>query len=296
MELRQLEYFVAVAEELHFTRAARRLFVAQSGMSAGIRSLEKELGAPLFIRSTRRVELTDAGRALLPVARQALAKASDARDAVAAVQGLLRGTLSVGSLQCLGVLDVPSLLARFREKHPGVELRLRHDGTADLIDGVRAGRLDVAFTPLGIHSTEGLGVLPVADEPMVLACGPTHRLVGKAGIRPDDLAGESFVDFSVTWGTREFADRILAAAGVERRVELEVNDAHSVLDLVSLGLGVAIVPAHFEHKNSHACFVPIEDAPSWRIAAVTPGEERVSTAARALLRMVEEAAGRGPGA
>jgi DNA-binding transcriptional LysR family regulator len=296
VELRQLEYFVAAAEELHFTRAARRLFVAQSGMSAGIRSLEKELGAALFIRSTRRVELTDAGRALLPVARQALAKAADARDAVAAVQGLLRGTLAVGTLQCLGVLDVPGLLARFREKHPGVELRLRHDGTAALIEAVRGGRLDAAFGPVGLHPTDGLTVVPVADEPMVLACGPTHRLAERSCVRPAELDGESFVDFSPTWGTRDVADRILAAAGVGRRVELEVNDAHSLLDLVGLGLGVAIVPRHFEHKKSDARFVPIENAPSWRIGAIVPGEDRVSTAARALLDMVGQSTVGCPGA
>lgn len=291
MELRQLEYFVAVAEELHFTRAARRLFVAQSGMSAGIRSLERELGAALFIRSTRRVELTDAGRALLPVARQALAKAMDARDAVAAVQGLLRGTLAVGSLQCLGILDVPGLLARFREKHPGVELRLRHDGTADLIDGVRGGRLDIAFAPLGIHSTQGLAVGPLAREPMVLACATSHRFAERASVHPAELDGESFVDFSLTWGTREFADCTLSAAGVDRRVELEVNDAHSLLDLVSLGLGVAIVPEHFSKKTSRARFVALTGAPSWQIGTVTPSTERTSTAARALLEMVDDLAG-----
>ena len=101
MELRQLEYFVAVAEECHFTRAANRLHVAQSGLSASIRLLERELGASLFLRSTRRVELTPAGRALLIEARRALSATDAAKDAVAAVQGLLRGSLAIGSLQCL---------------------------------------------------------------------------------------------------------------------------------------------------------------------------------------------------
>jgi DNA-binding transcriptional LysR family regulator len=114
MELRHLEYFVAVAEERHFTRAAERLRVAQSGLSASIRSLERDLNAELFVRHTRRVELADAGRALLTEAHRTLASAAAARDAVAAVRGLLRGSLTVGSEQCLGVIDLPPVLAAFR--------------------------------------------------------------------------------------------------------------------------------------------------------------------------------------
>src|SRR5262245_46069035 len=124
MELRHLEYFVAVAEERHFTRAAERMGVAQSGLSASIRSLERELDADLFVRHTRRVELTDAGRALLTEANRTLASAAAAREAVDAVRGLVRGSLSVGSEQCLGVIDLPPLLASFRRAHPGVEISL----------------------------------------------------------------------------------------------------------------------------------------------------------------------------
>ncbi|PLW73181.1 LysR family transcriptional regulator, partial [Streptomyces sp. DJ] len=102
MELRHLEHFVAVSEEQHFTRAAERLHIAQSGLSASVRSLERELGADLFTRTTRQVRLTEAGRALLVEARRTLASAAAAREAVAAVRGLLRGTLAVGTEQCMG--------------------------------------------------------------------------------------------------------------------------------------------------------------------------------------------------
>jgi DNA-binding transcriptional LysR family regulator len=114
------------AEERHFTRAARRLHIVQSGLSASIRALERELDAPLFVRSTRRVELTQAGRALLPEARRTLAAATAAGDAVAAVQGLLRGTLAVGTMQILPpAVELVAVLGRFHAEHPGVELRLR---------------------------------------------------------------------------------------------------------------------------------------------------------------------------
>jgi DNA-binding transcriptional LysR family regulator len=131
VELRQLEHFVAAAEERHFTRAARRLHIVQSGLSASIRALERELDAALFVRSTRRVELTPAGRALLPEARRTLAAAAASAEAVAAVQGLLRGTLAVGTMQILPpAVDLVAVLGRFHAEHPGVELVAHGPGVA----------------------------------------------------------------------------------------------------------------------------------------------------------------------
>ncbi|PRX95688.1 LysR family transcriptional regulator [Allonocardiopsis opalescens] len=292
MEIRQLEYFVAVAEERHFTRAAQRMLVAQSGLSASIRSLERELGAALFIRSTRRVELTDAGRALLTEARHALAKVAAARDAVAAVQGLLRGSLAVGSLQCLGAIDVPGLLAEFHGRHPQVELRLWQDGSAELAEAVRTGALDVAFVCARPDLPPDLDAAPLAVEPLVLACAPSHPLAGRAAVGLAELRGESFVDFNATWGTRETVDRALAEAGVPRRVTLAVNDVHSLLDLVAHGLGIAIVPRHFSAKTTRARFVPLRDAPSWETVAVTAAGGAGGAAARTLLEMAtKQAAG-----
>ena len=125
MELRQLEHFVAAAEEGHFSRAADRANIVQSGLSASIRALERELGTRLFDRTTRRVELTESGRALLTEARRVLGAAAAAREAVAGVEGLQRGTLSLGIMQSLGAVQLPALLARFHSSHPGVDIRLR---------------------------------------------------------------------------------------------------------------------------------------------------------------------------
>ncbi|WP_414719922.1 LysR family transcriptional regulator [Umezawaea sp.] len=282
MELRQLEYFVAVAEECHFTRAAKRVHVAQSGLSASIRSLEAELGAPLFVRSTRQVELTEAGRALLVEARRALGSVDAARDAVAAVQGLLRGSLSVGSLQCLHVVHLPAVLAAFHDAHPGVEIRLRQGGTADLVDEVRAGRVDVAFVTRSPDRDVRMSTL--ATEPLVLACAPEHPLAGRPSVALPELAGESFVDFNEGWGTRDVVDRTLAAAGVDRRVGVEVNDVHSLLDFVGFGLGVALVPRSFSLKTDLVRFVDLDGGPVAETVVVTG--TTVSAAARALLDLV----------
>lgn len=138
MELRQLEHFVAVAQERHFTRAAERVAVSQSGLSASVRALEQELRTPLFSRTTRSVRLTEAGRALLVEAERTLAGARAAKDAVDAVRGLLRGTLSVGVEQCVAGVSPPRLLAAFHRAHPHMEIRLRQEGTMNLLDGVAA--------------------------------------------------------------------------------------------------------------------------------------------------------------
>ncbi|MCE6995715.1 LysR family transcriptional regulator [Saccharothrix sp. S26] len=289
MELRQLEYFVAVAEECHFTRAARRMHVAQSGLSASIRALEVELGAPLFVRSTRQVELTQAGRALLVEARRVLGTIDAARDAVAAVQGLLRGTLAVGSIQCLHAVHLPAVLARFHELHPGVELRLRQAGSGELVDLVRAGRLDLAFVTSG-RVGDDLRASTLSSEPLVLACAPELPFAERESVRLAELAGQPFVDFNPDWGTRDDVDRALATAGVDRKVAVEVNDVHSLLDFVGFGLGVALVPASFAAKQTRARFVELVDAPTAETAVVTA--PAVSAAASVLLDMVLEA-GRG---
>jgi DNA-binding transcriptional LysR family regulator len=288
MELRQLEYFVAVAEECHFTRAANRLRVAQSGLSASIRSLERELGASLFLRSTRQVELTPAGRALLVEARRALSATDAARDAVAAVRGLLRGSLAIGSLQCLHAVHLPAVLARFLAAYPGLEIRLRQGGSGELIEQVRAGRLDLAFVSRPSRRLDDVVVEPLAGEPLVLACAPEHPFAAREEVELPELRAERFVDFQPDWGTRDLVDEVFAATGVERHVSLEVNDVHSLLDLVTFGLGVALVPQSFAVKTDRVRFVGLAGAvPSWETVTVTG--DPTSAAAAALLREVHEA-------
>ena len=145
MDLRQMEYFVAVAEENQFTRAAEITRVSQSGLSAAIKSLEDELNTKLFTRTTRRVDLTPAGHALFPHARNLLAEANAGRDAVTATLGQLTGSLHVGAEQCLGAVNVPELLERFHSRHPEVEITFAQQGSADLLTQLRDGTLDLAF-------------------------------------------------------------------------------------------------------------------------------------------------------
>jgi len=289
MELRHLQHFVAVAEDQHFTRAAERLMVSQSGLSASIRALERELRAPLFVRTTRRVTLTEAGRALLTEAERILAQVRAAQDAVAAVQGVLRGTLSLGTEQCIAGVPVAQLLAAFRRQHPDVEIRLRQAGSGALAEDVAAGRLDLAFAVTTRADTEQLRCLPLTSEPMTVLCHPSHRLATGGPVTPDELGGEPFVDFHHDWGPRRTTDAAFAAAGVHRTVALEVNDVHSLLDLVEEGLGIAVVPRHFAHKRRALPALPLkaDTETPYETVAMLPPPEATSPAARALMSLLE---------
>src|SRR5271167_2455660 len=169
MELRQLEYLVAVAEEASFTRAAGRVHISQSGVSAQVRQLERELGAALVDRSSRAARLTDAGTAALPHARAALDAASALRQAVDEVNGLVRGRLTVGMVTACTVPGLFDALAAFRRAHPGVALTLAEDDSAALTRRVRSGTADLALAGLAGAPPRDLGVLPVLTERLVAA-------------------------------------------------------------------------------------------------------------------------------
>ncbi|MEU3253791.1 LysR substrate-binding domain-containing protein [Streptomyces sp. NPDC006997] len=294
MELRHLQHFVAVAEDQHFTRAAERLMVSQSGLSASIRSLERELRTPLFTRTTRRVTVTEAGRALLAEAERILAQVRAAHEAVAAVQGVLRGTLALGTEQCIAGVDAPRLLAAFRHRHPDVEIRLRQAGSGALAEEVAAGRLDLAFAVPGPGDPGQLCSVPLTSEPMTVLCHPSHRLArAGAAVAPEELGGEVFVDFHPDWGPRRITDAAFDAAGVRRTVALEVNDVHSLLDLVDENLGVAVVPRHFRRKRASLTALPVKgaDATVYQTAALLPPPRATSPAARALMALLAAESG-----
>ena len=249
MELRQLQYFVAVAEERQFTRAARRVNIVQSALSTSIRALEIELGAPLFTRSTRQVRLTNAGEMLLDRAKLILNEIRNARTAVAAGQGLEHGTLKIGTVQSLpAFLDLPSLLARFHEHHPGIEIRLIQGSATYLATQTRTGQVDVAFFPMGAPLLD-LDTTMIACDEMVIACQSGHPLDGKLGITLEALHEFPFVEFEAGWGTRKLVDSRFSEVSFSRRIAFEVNDLDTMLKLVKHGLGLALLPETIVETN-----------------------------------------------
>jgi DNA-binding transcriptional LysR family regulator len=272
MDLRQMEYLVALADEQQFTRAAALCNVSQSGLSAAIRGLEEELGTTLFSRTTRRVEPTDAGLALLPYARTMLAGATAGRDAVVRATRELSGQLRVGAEQCLGIVDVPPLLERFRRRYPLVDIHFTQAGSHELVARVRDGELDVAFVATTEHMTL-ITRTELGRWPVVLLCPPGHPLAAAGRVDWADLRERDFIDFQESWAVRSLNDEACASQGVTRRVRCTVNDVHTLLHLVQRGLGVALVPEHVASKPEAAGLVPVHlppgSAPQWVVSAIT---------------------------
>jgi DNA-binding transcriptional LysR family regulator len=243
MELRQLEYFVAVAEEANFTRAAERIHVAQPAVSAQIQRLERELGQPLLDRSRRTVRLTAAGDAALPYAKAALAAVADIHLAVEELTQLIRGTVTIGTVTSHSV-DIPTLLADFHAEHPNVEITLSTDSSDALIEKVRTGRLDAAIVSVAPdEQPEGLDVEVATDEAIVAVVCPTDELAARKTIRLADLADRPLIALPVGAGIRHQFDAACAKAGVSPRIAFEATTPLALADLAERGLGVAIVPA-----------------------------------------------------
>jgi DNA-binding transcriptional LysR family regulator len=297
MELRHLATFVAVAQEGSFTRASDRLHVVQSAVSAGVRSLERELGASLFDRTTHRVELTDAGEALLPEARATLAAADAAREAVDRVRGGLRGTVVLGTMQAQAMrrVNVPGVLSTFRSEHPEVEVKIRHaGGSTEMAKEVRDGRLDIAVVALPPGRWPGLELARIGSEPIELGVPVGHPLAGRRHVELETVSELTLVDLPEGWGTRTAIDRSFAAARVRRSVTYEVNDTASMLEFIRTGLAAGMLPASFAHGTEGIVFVPIgRHAPQFETALAVPANRRISAAARALLQAIKREVGVG---
>jgi len=277
MEFRQLEHFIAVAEESSFTRAAQRLGVVQSTLSASMRTLERELGARLLERTTHQVRLTDAGRALLPEARAALAALDAARDAVAAVQGGVRGTVRVGIMNSLRLIDLAALLTRYHRERPLVRI---------VPDAAPGGSAELAFAALPGPYPSGLAVVPLASEPLLLACPDDHPLAGRERIALAELNGERFVDFPVGWGTRASVDRVFERAGLAREVAVEVADIPTAVELVRAGFGCAFLRHSLTAGASPVALRPVDPSPVFEVSLITATGRRLSAAAAGLVDLV----------
>jgi DNA-binding transcriptional LysR family regulator len=283
MELRQLEYFVAVAEEANFTRAAQRIHVAQPAVSAQIQRLERELGQPLLDRSRRTVRLTAAGEAALPYARAALAAVEDIHVAVEELTQLVRGTVAIGTVTSHSV-DMPSLLADFHADHPEVEITLSTDSSDTLIEMVRTGRLDAAIVSVGPgERPDGLDVEVVTDEAIAAAVSRTDELASRKIIRLTDLADRRLIALPVGAGIRHQFDAACAKAGVSPRVAFEASTPLALADLAERGLGVAIVPASVPRGRDGLHGLPIVPELRGRLVLAWRSGGPMSPAARVLV-------------
>jgi len=302
MELRHLRYFVAVAEELHMGRAAERLHIAQPPLSRQIRDLERELGAPLFERIPRGVELTPAGRAFLPEARLILAQAERAQRTVRrAARGEI-GRLRVGFVEAAADAAVlPDVLGFFRLHLPDIGVSLFEMDALEQAEALRAERIDVGMLDSPpADAVRWLHVEPVYADPKVAAVPQAHPLADRTRLGLGDLAAEPFVFFS-RLAAPALHDALTArcrAAGFTPRVVQEVAGWHTVASLVAAGVGVAFVPrAHAQLQRPGVAYRPVRGlrvemsmAAVWRRGGRSPVRERFVTALRTVARARRPAA------
>jgi DNA-binding transcriptional LysR family regulator len=243
MELRQLRYLVALAEERNFTRAAESEHVAQPALSQQIRRLEAELGLALVERTTRRVSLTDAGELLVVRARRILAELESAETELQALSGMYTGHVTIGAMHTMGPVDLSLALALFHERHPHVELTVREQSSEEMAEMLRVDELDLAFLSVTERiESRGLGLRQLVSEELVALLPRQHRLGKRRQVRMAELAEDSFISFREGSRLRELLVGAGRQAGFEPRVTLESNESERVRRLVARGLGVAVLP------------------------------------------------------
>jgi len=290
MDPRRFEAFLVVAEELHFARAAARLHVAPSALSQQIRRLEAELGAPLFRRSSRRVELTAAGRALqerAPGVLEAIAEAGRSTRAAAAGQ---EGRLTVAFAGSITYGLMPALVRAFRESHPRVEVGIRGEQvTADQVEGLLDGVVDVGFLRPPVGSPH-IVLEHLRVDQLVAVLPEDHPLASLERVPLEGLAGDPFITYPSTAGASTLAAVMGACldAGFSPRVVQEGRESHTIVGLVAAGIGVALVPAPLRQLRMPGVVYrplvpPVPEVPlaiAWRRAGVSPLIERFVDLAR----------------
>ncbi len=262
-ELRHLRYFLAVAQELHFGRAAARLGIAQPPLSQAIRRLEARLGVELFRRTRRHVELTDAGAVLRDEARSLLDHAARVERALRTAEAGTAGTLRIGFVGSAAHDVLPTLLRRLRDGYPDVVVAPQELSTTAQVQAVAGGSLDAGIVRLPIAAPH-VATLRLVEEPLVIALPDFHPLARRARLPLSALAGEPFV----LWGRDRnplFHDEVISAchaAGFSPNVVQEAGEMPTIVGLVAAGLGVSLVPASMERVRSDGvAYRPVRGRP-----------------------------------
>lgn len=286
MELRQLSYFVAVAEERQFTRAAERVSVAQPAVSAQIRRLERELGEPLFHRDKRAARLTTAGEAFMPYALAALAAVQDGRDTIASLRNVLRGRLRVG-VSTPADRRLAETLGEFARTYPAVEIAVTELHNAPAVTALAGGDLDAALIGLHGQPLPAIRIRVVAAEPLVLAVRPGHPLSARSTVSIEDLRDEPIITLVAGSGLRAVLENACQNAGFAPRIVAETGELGSLADLAAEGLGVAVLPQSAARRPDLSVVgitrprLQRRTALAWNPAATTP-------AGRAFLALAEK--------
>ncbi|MDJ0314217.1 LysR family transcriptional regulator [Arthrobacter sp. H35-D1] len=280
MELRQLRYFIAVAEEMHFNRAAERLHIAQPALSQQIQRLERNLKTQLFIRTTRSVEITDTGRVLLEAARRVVAEAERAQSQVELATLGNTGLLRVGFVSSAALSLLPGMVNHMHERLPQVHFQLQENTTERQIQAVLDGTLDVGIVR-EIEPIDGIRITALKPEALVVAVPESHALAGRPSVSLSELAGEEFVVFPRNQVSRLY-DLIAALciqAGFHIKIAQEAIQFPTILGLVAARTGIAIVPESLRALQIHGlAYLELSDAAAYSQVSLICAEARRDSA------------------
>lgn len=293
MELRQLEHFVAVANDLSFTRAAECVHVVQSALSASVGKLERELGVELFDRTRQQIRLTPAGERFRTHAYEVLRTSRAAAESISEFRGTLSGTVEFGSLISFGPMDVAHALGEFHREHPFVRLRLRlsQSGASAYLGALLERSLDVALVSVPERFPPQLEMRLLFEEPMVFVCRQDHRLAASDTVRFPEVVDEDLVGFPPGFGLRRLIDAAFHSAGVQARTQYEVPAGFAAIaELVANGLGTAFMPSSEARKFEDLRAVDLSDPVLWQVYLATPPVDRLTPAAARLADTLLDAA------
>jgi DNA-binding transcriptional LysR family regulator len=286
LNLKELECFVAVAEEAHFTRAASKLHITQPGVSAQIRRLERDLGQRLLERTARRVRLTQVGAAVLPHARRALSSAAGVRVAVSQLTGLLTGRVAVGTVSSAEDPNLFDVLGDFHRLHPQVDLSLTEGSSTQLIDALLEGRLDLALVGLSGAAPDGIEATTVVEDEVVAAVPRTDPLARSRTVRLDGLKARELLCLPRGTGVRSALDAAFSAGGLLPRITCQASNPNVLAALAARGLGVALLPSSVVHAYGRPLrAVRLSPRLRSRVALAWKRDAPSSPAAEALLAM-----------
>jgi DNA-binding transcriptional LysR family regulator len=285
VELRHLEYFVAVAAELNFSRAAQRIHVVQSALSASVGRLEKELGVELFDRSRRQIALTAAGEVFLDHAREVMHAAHRAHTSMDVFRDQLTGTVTLGTLMSWGTVNLPAVLQEFRAANPLVTIRLRQSvtGSAGHLTAIADGHMDLALVSITETASRLVTLSELMSEPMLFVCDASHPLADRRRIELTDLGGYEFIQFPPGWGIRQRLDKGFAAAGVHPISAYEVADYAITAELIRHRLATTVLPASVAGRFPDLRAIPLRPAMSWTLSIAGAASQSENRAINALV-------------
>jgi DNA-binding transcriptional LysR family regulator len=286
MELRHLQYFIALAQEGSFTRAARKVNIVQSALSNSIKELEGELGSRLVERTTHKVSITETGMLFLQHARATLASLEGAVEAVRSQDGVVRGQLRLGIMQSLGsYLELAPLLKQFRSAFPMVNVSVRVQFGDTVPELVRSGEIDLSFRAITDKDQwPGIQLIPYMQDRLVAVCPSDHPLASRSSVTIETLSNEIFVDLTRDLPLRRLIDKVFAQHHLKRTTAFEVSEIRIAMQFVANGLGVAIVPSAFARsftKSWGGVVLRISSRdgrlPAWRIAILRRTKQKRHT-------------------